>query len=150
MKTESTSRVDQHEIKFVMVMTLLLIVLAWILNNWIPLAIAAFCQLMNATGKSYAPYTLIYRYLMIKAKLIKPHIIPDDPVPHQFASLIGGILTLVGAIFLLVNYSIVGWIIILIVFTLQNLNFWVNFCMMYYMYYLLNRIGVPGFKEKLN
>ncbi len=82
--------------------------------------------------------------------MIKPHIIQDDPVPHRFASFIGGILTLVGAIFLWMNYPIVGWIIILIVFTLQNLNFWVNFCMMYYMYYLMNRIGVPGFKEKLN
>tara|TARA_Y100000031_G_scaffold153945_1_gene200410 strand:+ start:115 stop:516 length:402 start_codon:yes stop_codon:yes gene_type:complete len=133
-----------------MAMTLLLIVAAWILNSWIPVAIAAICQLMNATGKTYAPYTLIYKHLMVPTKLIRPHIIQDDPVPHHFASLMGGIVTLVGTIFLWLNYPIVGWIILLMVFMLQNLNFWVNFCTMYYMYYLINRIGIPGFKEKLN
>ena len=55
MKTESIPHVDQHEIKFAMAMTLLLIVAAWILNSWIPVAIAAICQLMNATGTTYAP-----------------------------------------------------------------------------------------------
>ena len=130
-----------------MAATLSLLGVSWILNSWIPVAIAAICQLMNATGKPYAPYTLIYKHLMVPAKLIRPHIIQDDPVPYRFASLTGGSLTLVGAIFLWVNYPIVGWIIILVVFTLQNINFWVNFCTMYYMYYLLNRIGVSGFKE---
>jgi hypothetical protein len=150
MKSESVSHVDQHEIRFAMVMTLLLIVFAWIFNSWIPVFIAAICQLINATGKTFAPYRLMYKYLMVPFKLIKPHIIQDDPVPHNFASLIGGILTLIGAIFLFLNYTVTGWIVILIVFTLQNLNFWVNFCMMYYMYYILNRFGVPGFKEKQN
>ena len=149
MKTKALPEVDQHEIKFAMAMTLLLIGLAWILNSWIPVAIASACQLFNATGKPYAPYTQIYRRLMVPFKLIKPHIIQDDPVPHNFASLIGGILTLVSAILLWANISIIGWIILLIVFTLQNLNFWVNFCTMYYMYYLLSKLGVPGFKEKI-
>jgi hypothetical protein len=149
MKNEAVPQVDQHEIKFAMAMTLLLIVLAWILNSWIPTAIAAICQLLNATKKPYAPYSMIYKYLMVPVKFIKPHIIQDDPVPHRFASLIGGIVTVIGTFFLWVDIPVVGWIIMLIVFTLQSLNFWVNFCMMYYIYYLLNRIGVPGFKEKL-
>ena len=147
MSRKNELTVDQHEIKFAMAATLLLIALSWVLNSWIPAGIAAICQFMGATGSPYAPYTLIYRLVLVPVKLIKPQIIPDDPVPHHFASLVGGIITLIGSIFLLANLPIVGWAILLIVFTLQNLNFWVNFCMMYYFYYILNRLGVPGFGE---
>ncbi len=147
MNSESALHVDQHEIKFAMAGTLFLLSLSWVLDSWIPAAIAAFSQLIGATGSPLAPYFLIYRRMVVPVNLIKPHIIQDDPVPHHFASLIGGLLTLIGTIFLWANYSLVGWIILLIVFTLQNLNFWVNFCMMYYLYYVLNRFGVPGFTE---
>ena len=129
-------------------MTLLLIALCWILDSWIPVAIAAICQLIDATGSPFAPCFLIYTRAMVPAKLIKPRIIPDDLVPHRFASLIGGLLTLLGAILLGVNYRLVGWTLVITVFALQSLNFWVNFCMMYYMYCLLNRLGVPGFQGK--
>ena len=147
MSSESALHVDQREIKFAMAATLLLLALGWVLDNWIPVAIAAICQLISATGSPYAPYFLIYKRVMLPVNLIKPHIIPDDPILHRFASLIGGLFTLLGAIFLWANYSLVGWIFVLIVFTLQSLNFLVNFCMMYYLYYVLNRIGVPGFTE---
>lgn len=139
--------VDQHEIKFAMVATILLIALSWILNSWIPTAIAAVCQLLSSTGSNYAPYYLIYKGVMVPAKIIKPKIIPDDPVPHRFAALFGGIFTLAAAIFLWADYLLAGWIVAFIVFVLQSLNFWVNFCLMYYMYYLLNRIGIRGFKD---
>ncbi len=147
MGSESALHVDQHEIKFAMAATLLLLALSWVLNSWIPVAIAAICQLIGATGSPYAPYFLIYRRVTVPVNLIKPHIIPDDPIPHRFASLIGGLLTLLGAIFLWANYSLVGWIFASTVFALQILNFFVNFSMMYYLYHVLNRLGVPGFTE---
>ena len=147
MNSKSALYVDQHEIKFTMATTLLLLALGWVLNSWIPVAIATICQLINATGSPYAPYALIYRQVILPVNLIKPHIIPDDPIPHRFASLIGGLLTLLGAIFLWANYLLIGWLLVLIVFTLQNLNFWVNFCLMYYLHYVLNQFGVPGFTK---
>ncbi len=147
MNRESVLHVDQHEIKFAMAGTLLLLSLSWVLDSWIPVAIATVCQFLGGTGSPNAPYFLIYNRVMVPANLIKPHMIQDDPIPHRFASLIGGLLTLIGTIFLWANYSLVGWIIVLIVFVLQSLNFWVSFCMMYYMYYVLNRLGVPGFTE---
>jgi hypothetical protein len=140
-------QVDQHEIKFAMGMTLTLLALGWVIDSWMPVAVAAVCQLLSASGSPYAPYSLLYRRVLLPAQLLKPHAIQDDPVPHRFASLIGGILTLAGTLFQLLGYSTVGWLFIITVFTLQNLNFWVNFCIMYYMYYLLGRLGVPGFSE---
>jgi hypothetical protein len=147
MKDKSAEQVDQHEIKFAMAVTLLLLALGWVLDSWIPVGLAAVCQLLGATGSAYAPYSFIYRHLMRRLALLKPHVIQDDPVPHRFASLIGGLITLVGTIFLAVGLPAVGWTFAIVVFTLQNLNFWVNFCMMYYLYYLLNRLSVPGFRE---
>ena len=145
MDSNPSLTVDQNRIKFAMIANLLLLALGWVLNSWIPVFASAICQLLGATKLNIAPYTAIYRYILVPVKLIKPHTIADDPLPHRFASLIGGLLILIGAIFLFVGIPIVGWIFIVMVFTLQSLNLWVNFCMMYSMYYLLNRLGVPGF-----
>ncbi len=147
MNNKSPQYVDQHKIKFAMAATLFLLALSWVINSWIPVAIAAVCQIIGATKSQFAPYFWIYKYVAVPLHLVKPHIIQDDPVPHRFASLIGGIITLIGAILILANYSLVGGIFVLIVFTLQSLNLWVNFCMMYSFYYVLSRLGVSGFKE---
>lgn len=137
--------VDQHKIKFAMAATLLLIALSWVLDSWVPVGIAALCQLIGATGSQFAPYFWVYLRVLVPLKIIQPNTIPDDPVPHQFASLIGGIMTLIATSLLLANISIAGWTVLIIIFIFQSLNFWVNFCMMYYLYYVMNRLGVPGF-----
>lgn len=147
MGNESATHVDQHKIKFAMAANLSLLALGWVLNSWIPIAIGAVCQLFGATSLPIAPFFVLYKRVMVPINLIKPHIIEDDPLPHRFASLIGGILLLLGAIFLWLSYSLVGWIFVLTVFTLQSLDFLVNFCVRYYMNYVLSRLGVPGFTE---
>ena len=137
--------VDQNKIRFAMFANLVLLASGWVFNSWIPLTVAALSQLLGATELIFAPYFALYNLIFIPVRIIKPYRITDDPVPHRFASLIGGILTLFGIIFLLVGVPIVGWVFIIMVFTLQNLNLWVNFCMMYSMYYLLYRLSIPGF-----
>lgn len=145
MANQSSLVVDQNKIKFAMMANLLLLALGWVLNSWIPVFASAICQLLGATKFNIAPYTAIYKYVLVPVKLIKPKTIVDDPLPHRFASLIGGILILFGSIFLFIDIPIVGWLFVFTVFTLQNLNLWVNFCMMYSMYYVLNKFGVSGF-----
>ncbi|MCC6805526.1 MAG: DUF4395 family protein, partial [Anaerolineae bacterium] len=38
-----------------------------------------------------------------------------------------------------------AWVLVWIVIALANLNFWVNFCAGCWVYYQLNRLGIPGF-----
>jgi hypothetical protein len=40
---------------------------------------------------------------------------------------------------------VLGWSLVWVVIALANLNFWVNFCLGCWVYYQLNRLGVPGF-----
>jgi len=145
MDDQSSLVVDQNRIKFAMMANLLLLAIGWILDSWIPIFASSLCQLIGATKFNIAPYTAIYKYILVPINLVKPNIIVDDPLPHRFASLIGGLLILFGATFLFIGIPIIGWLFVLMVFTLQSLNLWVNFCMMYAMYYLLNRLGVKGF-----
>ena len=49
------------------------------------------------------------------------------------------------------EYDLIGAIpgvsvLVGIVVVLANLNFWLNFCLGCWMYYRLNRLGVPGFQ----
>lgn len=145
MDNQPSLVVDQNKIKFAMLANLLLLGLGWVIDSWIPIFASALCQLLGATKLNIAPYTALYKYVLVPTKLLKPNTITDDPLPHRFASFIGGVLILIGSILLFFDIPIIGWLFIAIVFTLQNLNLWVNFCMMYSMYYFLNTLGVPGF-----
>jgi hypothetical protein len=145
MEEQNKLVVDQHYIRFAMLANLILLSLAWILNSWIPLLLATLSQLLGATKFTYSPYAAMYNFVIVPFGVLNPYSITDDPVPHRFASLIGGIHTFLGISFLLLDYPVIGWFFIMMVFTFQNLNLWVNFCMMYSMYYLLYKIGIPGF-----
>jgi len=48
-------------------------------------------------------------------------------------------------ILLLIGATAPAWALVWIVIALANLNFWINFCAGCWMYYQLNRLGVPGF-----
>ena len=147
MEKQDLLVVDQNKIRFAMFANLMLLAFGWVFNSWLPLIIAALSQLLGATKLPFAPYFGLYNLVFIPFRIINPYRITDDPVPHRFASLIGGLLTLFGTIFILVGFPTVGWIFIIMVFTFQNLNLWVNFCMMYSLYYLLYRLRIPGFNH---
>ena len=137
-------KVDQSLIKFSHGTTILLLVLGFVLDAWPLVALAATCQLLGATGSPSAPYRLLYEQVFKRGGLIRPRERPDHPEPHHFASLMGGVMDLVGAA-LLVAGNPLGWVFVAIVFVLANLNVWISLCMGCLMYYQLHRFGVPGF-----
>jgi hypothetical protein len=110
-------------------------------------AFVALAQLLGAAGVPFAPYSLLYKHVVRPSGVVKPHVIPDNPEPHRFAMLVGGIFNSVATIALLANAPAIAWVLVGIVVVLANLNFWLNFCMGCWMYYLLNRLGVPGFNH---
>ena len=88
--------VDQHQIKFNMAMTASLLVIGFLLNSWIPVAIAVVCQFSGAAGLSFAPYRVLYTRLVVPSGLVKPNTIPDHHAPHRFGALVGGLFNRIG------------------------------------------------------
>lgn len=143
--TQSLRKVDQNGLKTGMAITIVLLIAAFILNSPLLVAIVAVCQLIGAAALPFAPYKLIYDYAVKPAGIVRPKVITDNPEPHRFAMLVGGIFNLAGVLLLLAGMTAAGWVPVWIVIALANLNFWLNFCAGCWMYYQFNRLGVPGF-----
>jgi hypothetical protein len=145
MATDAIRSVDQNGLKVGQALTIILLIVAYILNNVWLVAFVALAQLLGALDVSFAPYRLVYRSLLKPSGLVKPHVVPDNPEPHRFAMLVGTLFNGVATVALLLNAPLVAWALVGIVVLLANLNFWLNFCAGCWMYYQLHRLGVPGF-----
>lgn len=138
-------KVDHSGLKVGQASTILLLILAFILNSVLLVAFVALAQFLGALNVPFAPYRLLYQRLLKPSGLVKPHVITDNPEPHRFAFLVGAVFNAVAAFALVANAPTLAWILVAIVIALANLNFWLNFCMGCWMYYQFNRLGVPGF-----
>lgn len=147
MNEESSRKIDQTGLKTGQAVTIILLVVAFVLNAWPLVALVALAQLLGALDVPFAPYRLIYQHIVKPAGLAKPHPVADNPEPHRFAMLVGAVFNTVATIALLNNAVLLGWILVGIVVALANLNFWINFCMGCWMYYQFNRLGIPGFTK---
>ncbi len=145
MASNNVRQVDHTGLKTGQAATIILLILGYILNSPLLVAIVAVSQLLGAFDAPFAPYRLLYRSVVKPSHMVKPHVIPDNPEPHRFALLLGGILNTIATIALLTGAPTLAWVLVGIVVVLANLNFWVNFCLGCLIYYQLNRLGVPGF-----
>ena len=148
METSSTApssvpRVDTHLAKFSQAGTVLLSALAFLLNQPIIVAITAIILLLSALAPSISPFRLLYRYIVLPLRLMRPRIVEDDPAPHRFAQGVGAAFLIVSSLLLfLTSATAVGWVLDLVVFVLAGINLTVGFCAGCFVYYHLGRIGV--------
>jgi hypothetical protein len=145
MSQEVLRKVDHTGLKVGQAATILLLILAFILNSPLLVAFVALAQLLGALDVAYAPYRLLYQQVVKPTGLFQPQVIADNPEPHRFAMLVGALFNGAAVLALLLNVPILGWGLVAIVVVLANLNFWLNFCAGCWMYYQFNRLGVPGF-----
>ncbi len=138
--------VDQTGLKVGIGTTIVLLILAFILDSWVLVGLVAIAQFLGALTVPFAPYKLFYQTIIKPSGLVKPRVIQDNPKPHQFAMLVGAIFNTAGMMALITGVDVLGWVLIGIVVVLANLNFWLNFCLGCWMYYQLSRWGVPGFR----
>lgn len=143
--TTSLRRIDHTGLKVGQAITIILLLAAFVLDSWVLVALVGLAQLLGGLGLSFAPYRLIYQYIIKPSGIVKPNILNDNPEPHRFAMLVGALFNGVGTIALLAGVPVLGWVLVWIVIALANLNFWLNFCLGCWMYYQFNRLGVPGF-----
>lgn len=142
---EPLRKIDQTGLKTGQALTILLLILAFVLNSPLLVAVVAIAQLLGALDLPVAPYRLFYQQVVKPAGWAKPNIIPDNPEPHRFAMLVGALFNGAAVLALLAGAPAIGWLLVAIVVVLANLNFWLNFCAGCWMYYQFNRLGVPGF-----
>lgn len=143
--SDTLPKVDQNGLKSGQALTIILLILAFVLDSWILVAFVGVAQLLGGLGLQLAPYRLIYQNIIKASGLVKARIETDNPQPHRFAMLVGAIFNGSATIALLLGASLLGWSLVWIVIALANLNFWLNFCLGCWMYYRFNRLGIPGF-----
>ncbi len=148
MAQATLRKVDQNGLKTGQAATIILLILAFVLNSPLLVAIVALAQLLGALDVPFAPYRLLYQNVLKASGLVKPHVISDNPEPHRFAMLVGAVFNGAATLALLAGAPVLGWVLVGIVVVLANLNFWLNFCAGCWMYYQFNRLGVPGFTVK--
>jgi len=147
MMKQKPQMVDQNGLKTGQALTILLLIAAFVFDSWLLAGIVAVCQLLGAFAVSFAPYRLFYQRLIKAGGFVQANMQPDNPEPHRFAMLIGALFNGAATAALLLGLPIIGWILVGIVIVLANLNFWLNFCLGCWVYYRLNRFGVPGFTQ---
>ena len=138
-------KVDHSGLKTGQAITIVALLLAFILNSPFLVAFVALAQFLAGIDAPFAPYRLIYQRIVKPTGLIKPNVIDDNPEPHRFAMLLGGIMNGAAAILLLAGVPAPAWVLVWVVIALANLNFWLNICLGCMIYYQLNRLRVPGF-----
>lgn len=141
-------KVDQNGLKTGQALTIILLIAAFILDMPLLVVFVAIAQLLGGLGATFAPYRLIYAHIIKPTGIVKPRVIADNPEPHRFAMLVGTLFNGLGSIALFAGISLVGWGLVWIVIVLANVNFWLNFCLGCWMYYRLNRLGIPGFTQQ--
>lgn len=145
MSAETLRKVDHSGLKVGQAATIILLLLAFVLNSTLLVAFVAVAQLLGGLDSAFGPYRLFYQNVLKPNGLVKPNVQIDNPEPHRFAMLVGALFNGVATLALLANAPGLAWVLVAIVIVLANLNFWVNFCMGCWMYYQFNRLGVPGF-----
>lgn len=138
-------KVDHNALRTNQAFIITLLILAFVLD--FP-ALVAFVAAVMVIGAAYPPARLfvwIYQQILKPAGWIKPDVQIDNPEPHRFAMAVGGVFLVASTIALLAGSAVVGWILSGIVVVLAALNLFVGFCAGCFVYYQLNKLGVPGF-----
>jgi hypothetical protein len=141
-------QVDQSALKVNQAFIILLLGVAFVLDSvWL----AAFVGGVMLLGTAVPPLALfkrIYRHLLSPAGLVQPNVIPDNPEPHRFAQGFGGVVVTLAVLALLAEAMFLGWALVWLVIGLAALNLFLGFCAGCFLYYQLNRLGVPGFNRE--
>ncbi len=139
-------RVDHAAIRVNQVCTIALLLLAFVLNApWLA-AVVALCNLAGAVSPTLNPFRRLYEHVLKPRGWMTPNIITDNPEPHRFAMGVGSVFVSVGVVALVLGAPVVGWGLVWLVIGLAALNLFAGFCMGCFMYYQLNRLGIPGFR----
>jgi molybdopterin converting factor small subunit len=138
-------KVDQNALRVNQTFIIGFLALAFVLNApWI-VAFVAAVMLLGTAVPSLSLFKGVYQYGLKPAGIVKPNVILDNPEPHRFAQGFGGVVLVGAAAALFSGATTLGWVLVGLVVVLAALNLFLGFCAGCFVYYQLNRFGVPGF-----
>jgi len=105
----------------------------------------AAVMLVGTAAPTLSLFKRIYQHVLRPTGVVKPNVIGDNPEPHRFAQGFGGVVLLIAIAALFAGASVVGWALVALVIMLAALNLFLGFCAGCFVYYQLNKLGVPGF-----
>jgi hypothetical protein len=145
---ETPSRkVDHSALKVNQAFIIAFLILAFVLNSlWLVVFVAAV-MLLGTAAPSLSLFKRVYQHVLRPAGLVKPTVILDNPEPHRFAQGFGGVVLLGAIAALFAGAAALGWALVGLVVVLAALNLFLGFCAGCFVYYQLNRLGVPGFSR---
>lgn len=142
----STERqVDHNQIRTNQAFTIVLLALAFVLDTPALAAFTAAVMLISAATPALGLFSRLYRHVLLPLGVIRPNRLPDNPEPHRFAQLVGGVCVGLGTALLVSGVTLIGWALIGLVIVLASLNLFAGWCAGCTLYYWLHRLGVPGF-----
>jgi len=146
MSTPKERKVDQSALRVNQAFIIGLSLLAFILDNVWLAAFVGLVMLLGTAVPSLALFKRIYQHGLRPAGLVKPDVIVDNPEPHRFAQGFGGVVVALAVVALLADLSVLGWGLVWLVIALAALNLFLGFCAGCFVYYQLNKLGLPGFR----
>lgn len=143
----SDRKVDQTTLKVNQAFIISLLILAFVLSNVWLVAFVAGVMLLGTAVPSLSLFKAVYLKVLKPAGIVKPNVIVDNPEPHRFAQGFGGVVLLGALAALWGGLTTLGWALVGLVVLLASLNLFLGFCAGCFVYYQLNRLGVPGFSH---
>lgn len=138
-------KVDQSALKVNQGFIILFLLLAFVLDVVWLAAFVGGVMLVGTAVPALSLFKRIYQHGLKPAGLIQPQIITDNPEPHRFAQGFGGVVVVLAVLALLGGQTVLGWALVGLVVVLAALNLFLGFCAGCFLYYQLNKLGVPGF-----
>jgi hypothetical protein len=108
----------------------------------VALPVLAAMMLAAVASPSLNLPRVLYLHVLRPAGLVRPRIANEDPAPHRFAQLVGGLFLLAGSLCALAGLPLAAWVLGWIVAALAFLNFAFNICVGCIMYAQLVRLGL--------
>ena len=138
-------KVDYSTLKVNQAFIIALLTIAFVISSsWLVVFVAAV-MLVGTAAPSLSLFKQIFLHILRPAGLVKPHVIVDNPEPHRFAQGFGGVVLLGAIVALFAGAMTLGWALVGLVVVLAALNLFLGFCAGCFVYYQLNKLGVPGF-----
>lgn len=147
MASDTVRRVDHSALRTNQAFIIVLLLTAFVLDLPALVAFVAAVMIIGTIWPAAGLFKRIYRHVLRPVGLVRPDVIDDNPEPHRFAQGLGGTFTAAATVALLLGVPVVGWALAWLVIALAALNLFLGFCAGCFVYYQLNRLGVPGFER---
>lgn len=145
MSSDTIRKVDHSALRTNQAFIISFLLAGLIVGGWALIAFVCAVMLVGTVWPKAGLFKLVYSTILRPLGVVKPDVIEDNPEPHLFAQGLGGLFLLGATAALLAGATVVGWVLTWIVIILAALNLFVGFCAGCFVYYQLNRLGVPGF-----